>query len=631
MNNDVTTNETSSVRDIMAQYLDKGISRRGFVTALAGIGISAAGVASLVKSADAVETSVNPRSVRMYTGTGGQLMIEQAKDAGAKYLICSTGSAEAGFIDAFFDQPMQMIFGLHEGTSVAIGCGYARATRGPAFMNFHVMGGTAQAAGQMMNAAYDNTPLVMTSGMNDIESFNDDSGLSASPGKSQREVNEMFTKMSWASHDGAAAAHQMRRVFKIATTEPTGPAWIHCTAAMFNQKNVTDRIYSGDTFMMGNDIPACPDKIKAVASALLAARNPVIFADEEVNKQSGEPELMELAELLGIPVGQSTGSQVPFPVKHPLNKGGMNAKGCDLVVAIGCVHLRHNAYGMENDTPLVMISLDREAMGRNHAFSMAIVANTKVATRQLIEEIKGQATAAALKAKADAGMANAPNAGNRKVDPALCGKTPMHREEFSTIVENSIDPEAIIVHETFNNPRQYYSCGHRPGEKGFQRTGGGSLGFGIGCSTGVKLGQPDRQCVCIIGDGAVGFGMAGFWTQARNGIPVLTIVSNNHNYETVRKNYYRLDGRMKAANRYPSQMLDCPDIDFTGLAKSQGLDGMKVTTPADLPAALKRGQEAVAAGTGFIVDVDVERDMTMGGDSTWHQEFNLAALRTKMV
>ena len=135
----------------------------------------------------------------------------------------------------------------------------------------------------------------------------------------------------------------------------------------------------------------------------------------------------------------------------------------------------------------------------------------------------------------------------------------------------------------------------------------------------------------MIGDGAVGFGMAGFWTQARNGIPILTIVSNNHNYETVRKNYYRLDGRMKAANRYPSQMLDCPDIDFTGLAKSQGLDGMKVTTPADLPAALKRGQAAVAAGTGFIVDVDVERDMTMGGDSTWHQEFNLAALRTKMV
>ena len=631
MMNQVTNNETSSVREIMAQYLNKGISRRGFVTALAGIGVSAAGVATLVRNADAVETSVNPRTSRMYTGTGGQLIIEQAKDAGVKYLFASPGSAEAGFFDAFFDQPIQLMMGLHEGITVAMGCGYARASRGPAFVNLHVMGGTAQAAGQMSNASYDNTPLVMSSGMNDIESFNDDSGLSASPGKSQREVNEMFTKMSWTSHDGAAAAHQIRRVFRIATTEPTGPAWIHCTASMFAAKDVTGIIYSGDNFILPNDVPADAGKIKAVASALLAAKNPVIFAGEEVFKQSGEPELLELAELLGVPVCRSTSSMVSFPVKHPLYKGSWNAKGNDLVVAIGCLRWRHNAYGMENDTPLVMISLDTESMGRNHAFSMGLVANTKVATRQLIEEIKGQATAAQLKSKADAGMAKAPNAGNVKVDPALCGKTPMHREEFSTIIEKSIDPEAIIVHETFNNPRQYYTTGHRPGEKGFQRTGGGALGWGIGAATGVKVAQPDRQCVNIVGDGAVGFSASGWWTQARNGVPVLTIVSNNHNYETVRKNYYRYDGRMKAANRYIGMMLDCPDIDFVANAKSQGLDGMKVLTPADLPAAIKRGQEAVAAGSPFVLDVDVERDMTMGGDSLWHQEFNLAALRAKNV
>jgi len=73
MNDDVTTNENSTVREIMAQYLNKGLSRRGFVTALAGLGISTAGVAALVKSAEAVETGAVATMGRMYTGTGGQM------------------------------------------------------------------------------------------------------------------------------------------------------------------------------------------------------------------------------------------------------------------------------------------------------------------------------------------------------------------------------------------------------------------------------------------------------------------------------------------------------------------------------------------------------------------------------
>jgi len=245
MMNQVTTNGTT-VKDIMAQYLNKGISRRGFVTALGALGISTAGVSMLVKNADAVET-VGNRVGRSVTGTGGELCIQQALDAGVKYLFCSPGSAEAGFYDAMFDTPMVMIEGLHEGISVAMACGYARGTNGPAFLNLHVMGGTAQAAGQMMNAAYDETPLVITSGQNETESFNDDSGLSPAPGWPQSDVNRMFTKISWTTRDAAAMAHQTRRIFKVATTYPQGPAWLHCVGdSAFAIKGVTGVIYKGE-------------------------------------------------------------------------------------------------------------------------------------------------------------------------------------------------------------------------------------------------------------------------------------------------------------------------------------------------------------------------------------------------
>jgi len=365
---------------------------------------------------------------------------------------------------------------------------------------------------------------------------------------------------------------------------------------------------------------------------LLAAKSPVLWVGMEVATQSGEPEAIELAELLGIPTCDDRSMKIAFPVKHPLNKGSWDAKGNDLVIAIGCMNMSQSARNMAADTPIVMISLETEDLGRNIPFSMAIVANTKVAMRQLINELKSQATAEVLKAKADAGMAKAPDAGkNLAPKPELLGKTPMDLNEFPWIVDQNVAKDAIIVHEAFAGPRGAYAFGTRPGEKDLQRTGGGSLGWGIGAATGVKIGAPDRQVVNVIGDGAVMFSAAGWWTQARSGIPVLTIISNNHNYETVRSNYYRYEGRMKAANRYVGMMLDAPDNDFIAMAKAQGLDGMKVLTPQDFPAAIKRGMDATAAGTPFVLDVDISRNMTTGGDSTWHQEFNLASLRKVKV
>ena len=142
--------------------------------------------------------------------------------------------------------------------------------------------------------------------------------------------------------------------------------------------------------------------------------------------------------------------------------------------------------------------------------------------------------------------------------------------------------------------------------------------------------MPGRQVVCNMGDGAVMYSASGFWSQARDGVPVLTVVCNNLNYQTVRNAYVRYGGKMKNANQYTGMYLGDPDIDFVQLAKSQGLDGVTVENSADLRPALKRGIAATREGTPFLIDVRVTR--TGGGaDSTWHQAFNLAETRTRKV
>jgi thiamine pyrophosphate-dependent acetolactate synthase large subunit-like protein len=157
---------------------------------------------------------------------------------------------------------------------------------------------------------------------------------------------------------------------------------------------------------------------------------------------------------------------------------------------------------------------------------------------------------------------------------------------------------------------------------------GYSLGWGVGASTGAKLAAPDRQVVCSIGDGSVMYAASGFWTQARYGIPVLTVVWNNHNYQTVRRFYHRYGGKMAKSGHYPGMYLGDPDIDFVQLAGSQGVPGERVEKGHQLEAALRRGTAATRGGSPYLIDVEIAR-YGDGADSTWHQEFNLAKAGAK--
>jgi hypothetical protein len=110
--------------------------------------------------------------------------------------------------------------------------------------------------------------------------------------------------------------------------------------------------------------------------------------------------------------------------------------------------------------------------------------------------------------------------------------------------------------------------------------------------------------------------------MARYGLPILTIVWNNLNYQTVRTNFHTFGGEMAKQKKYPEVYLGDPEIDFVMLARAQGIDGMHVREPEALGAALKRGADAIAAGEPFVLDVRVAPVGT-GADSTWHQRFKL--------
>jgi len=617
------------VRDLVDGYLGHSLSRRNFVQSLAAIGVSAPGIAATVRSTDAVfDGFSNPAAPgREITGTGGELFVEQMKAAGVKYMFTNPGSFEVGLFDAFLGQPMQLIMGLHEGVVVSMADGYNKVTGEPAFVNVHVIAGTAQAAGQMYNSSRDGSAVILTAGLLDNERGDDDIFLGARPGFDQKEVNRQFTKISWECHDSAGLPTMLRRAFKVATTAPGGPVYLAVPNHVLEQKNVAGTVYSREGVFLPWEIPPNQEDVDHVARLLLEARSPALFLGDEICRAGAQTEALELAELLGIPAASQNPSAFhSFPRRHDLFTGRFSNEGKDLVVYAGVTDTR---MGSEpSDTTVVCIGLDTNAMGSNRPFDLALVANVKITLRAIIESVKSQATAERITTIASSRAK--PNRWYKDISRDRIGMSPIHPDELGWALDQELDQDAVVVSENLSGSNQYLSTGFREDEKMWLSTSGFGLGWGVGAATGAKLGLPDRQVVCNIGDGSVMYSASGFWSQARYSVPVLTVVCNNLNYQTVRNGYYRYGGKMREANRYTGLYLGDPDIDFVKLVQSQGIEGILVENSADLRPALRRGIDATRAGTPFLVDVRVRR--TGGGaDSTWHQAFSLAEERTRQV
>ena len=172
-------------------------------------------------------------------GTGGELLVHQLVAQGVDYAFTNTGSAEAGFFNALLTVPgVQPILLLAESLVLSAADGYAKAARKPAFVNVHLAAGTRQGSGQLQNAYFDGTPMVVTAAMRDVGSFGDHVTLGASGGFSQMGAVEDITKRRWEVWDAAGIPTVTRRAFKDATTFPTGPVYVAYASQALEATNV---------------------------------------------------------------------------------------------------------------------------------------------------------------------------------------------------------------------------------------------------------------------------------------------------------------------------------------------------------------------------------------------------------
>jgi benzoylformate decarboxylase len=595
-------------------------------------------------------------STWMIEGSGGELVAAQARAAGVKYIFANPGSFESGLFDALTDAPeMHVIVGLHEGLVLSMADGYHKVTGKPAFVNVHAVVGSAQMMGQLYNAHWDGSALVVTAGMLDTETGGDEVVLGPPPGFSQKEIVRPFTKMCWEVREPVMLPLMVRRAFKAAMTEPHGPVYLAMKDMALESRKVRAQVLPAERFLLkGRTRPARRD-IERAARLLVDSRRPLLVIGDDVWKAGAQAELLDLSEQLGLPVADQVTAQAEmvakrlaldspfrayhsFPVRHPHYLGNFRGdsewtkRGVDLVVCIGCRDFGDRAELQTSDVPagalIVRIGMDTSAMGRNYPTDLALVGNIKESLVDLMEAVSGllspeRRKKIAAERSTDVSAFTA-EAGERARAAAQknFGQSPIHPDELSQVLAESLDANAVVVCENTTAPYKAFAFGFRDNEQLFFGTAGASLGWGVGAATGAKLGMPDRQVACFIGDGAVMYSAAGFWTQARHNIPVLTVVANNHNYQTVRLVYDSYKGRMAARGHYAATYLGEPNIDFVGLGKSQGVDGEKVDHPSQLKPALDRGKAVTREGKPYLIEVATARSGP-GAESVWYEHMDL--------
>ena len=634
------------MRDLVHDYYDGRLSRRGFLQRLVATGMTLSAARSVVTAAETggVEGAQAP-ATGGYTieGTGGDLLMEQVKAAGTEYLFANPGSVEVAFYDALTDRPeIQMIMALHEGVVLSMADGYHKVSQKPALVNVHAVAGTGQLGGQMFNVHRDGSAIFITAGLTDITQFSDDLHLSPSPGFNQMDINQQFTKLSWEVRNGATAAVATRRGFKLASTKPGGPVYVAYSRNALAEK-VSGEIWPAEQFMIDARPRPAADKIERLARLLIEAERPAVVFGDEVWKSGAQARTVELVELLGLAAGTGQQAFAGFPTHHPQNVGRVRGGdrpyplgGYDVLVQFGA----RDPGGMtipqqiRSADTYVAVGMDTQMIGRTHPVDLPIVADVDAALGDLIDAVKSLATAERLgKIRADRLAVITPAVTEARQKREAEARTnfehsPIHPDRLDYEISQAIDPHAIHAMETLTARDNFTNYGFRDDERMRLRSNGTSLGWGVGAAIGAQIAAPDRQVVLSIGDGSLMYSASGFWTMARYDVPVLTIVWNNRNYQTVRNGFARYGGRMAETGHYHGMHLGDPNIDYVALAGSQGVRGERVEASADLATALARGSQVTRSGEPYLVEVMIDK-IGPGAESQWYRKFSLVGKRSR--
>jgi acetolactate synthase I/II/III large subunit len=566
--------------------------------------------------------------------TTSTALLEALAEAGVSYIFANLGSDHPGLIEAFAqikaegreDEFPRLIVCPHEIVALCAAHAYATVTRQPQAVFVHVDAGTQNLGGAVSNALRGRVPVLIFAG---AAPFTLDGEL---PGgrnefihwiqdvRDQRGILRGYVKYDNEIRTGRNVKQLVHRALQLARSEPAGPVYLVGPREVMEEQVEPYAVDPGE-YPAVDPAALTPDATRDIATALAGARHPLIITSYLGRNPDAVPALVELAELLAIPVLESAAFGVNFPGDHPLHAGYQfttSAQNETLAAADVILVLDSDVPWIPAssrpapDAAIYVVDIDPVKADRTmwHVPARRIAtADSKVAVGQVTDFVRDNALAdAGVVESRRAEVAAAGQARRADLDALEQPQPGVITPRYLTACVRELldDADALVLIEVITNYQivTEHLRASRPGS--LIGSGGSSLGWGGGGAVGAKLAAPDRVVVCLTGDGSYLFGVpsSAQWLARRYGTPALTIIYDNRGWAAPKFSTLKVhpDGAAARADDFHASFE--PEADLPGVAAAAGgAYGVTVSDPDELPQVLKDALAVVRGGRSAVVSV----------------------------
>jgi len=550
--------------------------------------------------------------------TASELLVNCLIDEGVEVISGFSGRPMLSQLQALEGSGIASYQTRHEQGAGFLADGYARVKNRPGVVLIQRGPGVTNCMTPIANAKIDGIPLVVLIGQGEMEMF--DKGA-------LQELDHLaflpyFCKWTFRLPDKNRIPEVVRRAFTIATSGKPGPVAIELPMNIMEEL-ITDPVImapavSRRLFRPAGDLQLVINSV----DMLLKAENPVIYAGAGVLRSSAAPELLNLAESLGIPVMTTLPGKSAFPEDHPLSLGSggfpratygtkqahVFVDNSDCILALGTSFREHATRYFQSqpeNIKLIQVDISEMEIGKNYTTDISIQGDIRTVLRQMLEVFDSYENKVEIRKKQE----------ERKLRYVSQIKdlrsewysdwerhlqsdsVPIDPYRITTEISKKFNLDKTIILHDAGLVRAYIS--HHIVSRvplSFLGYGGFSaMGYSLPASIGARIAAPDKDVICIIGDGS--FGMTGLEleTAVRYGIKTITLVYNNRGLDAIR----RLQDR-----RQESFVWDDLGGDYAEIASGLGAFARRVEKPGDIGPTLA---DAIAQDKPALLEIIVDK------------------------
>jgi acetolactate synthase-1/2/3 large subunit len=543
--------------------------------------------------------------------SGASSLVKSLESAGVDVMFGIPGGAILPAYDPIFDSSIRHILVRHEQGAGHAATGYAQvtgrvgvciATSGP---------GATNLVTPLADAAMDSVPMVAITGQVPSNAIGTDAFQEADI----RGITMPFTKHNYLITDPDQIPRAIAEAFYIASSGRPGPVLVDIAKDALQKE--TDFVWPKELSLPGYrpQLEPVSQSILDAAALIAQSSKPVLYVGGGAIKANASKELLQLAELLGVPVVTTLMARGAFPDSHPLHYGmpGMHGtvgavtalQKSDLLITLGArfddrVTGKLSTFAV--NAKVIHADIDPAEIGKNRFADVPVVGDLKRTIAALIPAVKAEFAKkspdySAWNASMNKLRATYPLGYDLPKDGSLSPQYVIERLSALT------GPEAIYVagvgqHQMwasqfvkYENPRTWLNSG-----------GLGTMGYAVPAAMGAKVGAPDTPVWAIDGDGCFQMTNQELVTCALNNIPIKVAIINNESLGMVRQwqtLFYE--------GRYSNTSLESKRIpDFVKLADAMGCIGLTCDRPEDVDSIIKKANSI--NDQPVVVDFRVFRD-----------------------